>query len=234
MSLPLRQPPLFHRRDLLVEQVADPEKQATHDAFYTPPLLADFCVDVLTRPTYLRTWLGARSTVVEPSAGGGGFVEALLKRTPHVHAVDIDPDAAGLRIAPTHDVADFLRWEPPDEAEAPQWVVGNPPFGATDINDGDAEAHIRRALSFARVGCAFLLRQGFVASQQRIPFWEEFPGALRVDLLERPSFTGKGTDQYDYAFIVWLKGHKGAGAWLTKSWKNHRVPPPRPLEVCSA
>lgn len=222
MSAPLRQPPLFDRRDLLVEAVSDPEKQGTHDAFYTPPLLADFCVDVLTRPTYVSTWLGRRSTVVEPSAGGGGFVEAALKRTPYVHAIDIDPDAAGLRIARTSEVADFLRWEPEAEVD---WFVGNPPYGETDVNDGNAEAHIRRALSFARVGCAFLLRQGFVASKERIPFWSQHPAALRVDLLERPSFTGGKTDQYDYAFIVWLKGHKGPlGRWLTASWQNHRVP----------
>lgn len=222
VTAPLRQPPLFTRRDLMVEAVASPERQASHDAFYTPPLLADFCVDVLTRPNLVPTWLGKRSSVVEPSAGGGAFVEALLKRTQDVHAIDIDPEAAGLRLARTSDVADFLTWEPEREVD---WAIGNPPFGVTDINDGDAEAHIRRALSFARVGCAFLLRQGFVASKERIPFWSQHPAALRVDLLERPSFTGDGkSDMYDYAFIVWLKGHKGPGRWVTASWKKHRVP----------
>lgn len=215
------QPALFDRRDLQVQLVADPEKQKRLDAFYTDPLLADFCVAQLTDPRLLRSWLGLRSRVVEPSCGGGSFVEALLKRTPNVHAVDVDPDAAGLHIAPTHDVSDWLDWTPAEE-DVVDWVVGNPPFG-------DAEAHLRHALSIARVGVAFLLRQGFVSSKERRPFFAEFPGAARVDLLERPSFTGDGkTDMYDYAFLVWLKGHQGPGKWVTASWERHRVVAGRP------
>jgi predicted RNA methylase len=221
-----RQAALFDRRDLMVEAVAPTAKQAALEAFYTPPLLADFCVSQLTDPRHLKTWLGLQARCVEPSAGGGAFVEALLKRTPHVHAVDIDPDAAGLSIAPASSVEDFLDWEPDGPVD---WVVGNPPYGATQLSDGNAEAHARKALSIARVGVAVLLRQGFVASQERIPFWSEFPGALRIDLLERPSFTGRGVDQYDYAFIVWLRGHRGPGRWLTASWRTHRVPAPAPL-----
>lgn len=212
------QPSLFKRRDLQVELVADADRQAKLEAFYTPPLLADFCVSQLTEPSLLRPWLGLKSSVVEPSCGGGAFVEALLKRTPNVHAVDVDPSAAGLRIAPTHTVKDFLAWRPRREFD---WVVGNPVFS-------DAEAHLRHALSIAKVGVAFLLRQGFVASKERRAFFEEHPGALRIDLLERPSFTADGkTDLYDYAFLVWLKGHRGPGKWVTASWEKHRVVPGR-------
>lgn len=92
------------------------------------------------------------------------------------------------------------------------WIVGNPPYK-------DAESHCRRALELSH-NVAFLLRLGFLGSKKRIPFFEEHPPSAVFVIQGRPNFregrinkkTGKpyGTDNSDYAFIVW-------GGWPNKS-----------------
>lgn len=205
----MRQAALFSHFDLS-PAVASPEQQAATESFWTPPLCADACVEVLTRPD-LPTWIGRGTRVVEPHAGGGAFVRALLRRTPHVRALDVDRTAPALALVPS-EVVDFLDWE--GEAD---FVVGNPPFS-------EAETHVRHALRCAP-NVAFLLRLGFLASQERSAFWLEHKPAAVYVLTERPSFTGGGSDSADYCFVVWCRGAKRTEMrWL--SWHGHRVGPP--------
>jgi len=92
------------------------------------------------------------------------------------------------------------------------WIVGNPPYK-------DAESHCRRALELSH-NVAFLLRLGFLSSKKRIPFFKEHPPSAVFVIQGRPNFregrinekTGKpyGTDNSDYAFIVW-------GGWPNES-----------------
>lgn len=74
------------------------------------------------------------------------------------------------------------------------WGVGNPPF------DG-AEAHARHELELCDK-VAFLLRGGFLASAERVPFWEEFrPHLTDVWFLQqRPT---EWDASYDYAMLLW-------------------------------
>ena len=163
------------------------------DAYYTPHQLA---AALVRRLPFLP---GQR--VLEPSAGGGAFVDALVGHPERlsVTALDVNPRAPAVRLRADALVdalpgVDFLDHQAPTD-----WIVGNPPYDA-------AEAHVRHALSLARVGVAFLLRLAFLASARRVPLWQESPLALVSVLAERPSFAGGGTDSDDYAFFIWRKG----------------------------
>ena len=176
------------------------------DRYYTSPEVAEACVSTLTLPS-----LGL---VLEPHAGGGAFTLALKKRMGRIWANDIDPNAKGLEMVPIgkRRVGDFLQWEP---AKAPKfdWIIGNPPYKG-------AELQVRHAIKMLKPGgsCAFLLRLGFLSSKKRAKLYTEHrPHVVHV-LTRRPSFTGGGTDLYDYAFIVWKKGHKGPTRLEWLSW----------------
>ena len=156
------------------------------DAYYTPPDLAQALV--------ARLGLGVGVRVLEPSAGGGAFVRALMSAGSDVTPMDVDPAAVGLRQGHHPGiVGDFL--DLPVVGYDYDWVVGNPPYR-------HAEEHIRKALLHApRV--AFLLRLGFLESRKRYPFWRDHPAHRVYVLAERPSFTGGGTDSAAYGWFVW-------------------------------
>ena len=85
------------------------------DAYYTPDVLASFLVGLLPIQPY--------HLALEPSAGGGAFVSALLKKTDQVVALDLNPDAPALKMVGSAvcDFLDILTPNPPD------WIIGNPP-----------------------------------------------------------------------------------------------------------
>ena len=164
-----------------------------NDAYYTPDALAERLVSILP--------LRANHTVCEPHAGGGAFLRAIEKRTPHTVAMDIDPECPVLRTV-THAIQqDFLMEDLRAGHGWPErpfnWVIGNPPFE-------DAEKHVRHALSLASDGVAFLLRLAFLESVKREAFWEQHPCSDIVVLNKRPCFTGNGkTDSCAYGFFIW-------------------------------
>lgn len=182
--------------------------------YYTPPTVAAALVDTL----YLRP----ESIVLEPHVGGGAFVEALYDRSGaealdlRIDAMDIDPEAAGLKLVNGAIVGDFLTVDPP---RRPDVVCGNCPYGP---GRGTAERHVRRALEVVKPGgtVAFLLRMGFLESQERIPFWQEYPVRVVYVLSERPGFEGTTTDSASYGWFIWERGYTGASELRWLSWKQ--------------
>jgi hypothetical protein len=174
------------------------------DRYYTPAALARFLVGLLP------ITIGSR--VLEPSVGGGAFLRAVeeVAIEPDLRAIDIDPGAAGLRLAHRSWVGDFLTHD--DCTHGVDWVIGNPPYN-------EAEAHIRRALAVGR-DVAFLLRLGILASAGRAPMWKQHPPRRVFVLAERPSFTGGGTDKYDYAWIWWDATWTGPTELDVVSWRG--------------
>lgn len=162
------------------------------DAYYTPVKLA--CRLVGQSPV-----MGVGETVLEPHAGGGAFVAALVGTAATVSALDVNPDAPGLAMVPEDRrfIGDFL-----SHKHEYDWVVGNPPYS-------DAEAHVRHALSIARKGAAFLLRLAFLESAGREDFWRANTPSRVIVLTRRPSFTGGGTDNCAYGWFIWHKQAKG-------------------------
>jgi hypothetical protein len=80
-------------------------------------------------------------------------------------------------------------------------IVTNPPFSlALEF----AEHALKKAQHVF-----LLLRLNFLASKKRASFWKaNEPNALFV-LVNRPSFTGNGTDACDYGWFYWGKTHIG-------------------------
>ena len=176
------------------------------DAYYTPEKLAAALVDLLPiRPG---------EAVLEPSCGGGAFVRALLKKTPEVVAMDLDPEAPGLALT-LSACADFLSIMPRIK---PRWIVGNPPYNA-------AQKHVEHALEASAQHVAFLLRLGFLESKKRLGFWRRHPCRKVFALSERPSFTGGGTDSAAYALFWWDKNHRGPTEMEIVSWKTSQQTP---------
>jgi hypothetical protein len=170
------------------------------DAYYTPDALASFLVNLLP--------IHGNDLVLEPSAGGGAFVKALLHKTNQVVAIDLNPDAPGLKMVGSA-VCDFLDVLPPNP---PDWIIGNPPYF-------NASEHVEHALNCTDRHVGFLLRLAFLESKRRAAFWKKNPCRKVFVLSERPSFTGGRTDNSAYGFFWWDILHNGPTELEVISWK---------------
>lgn len=173
-----------------------------NDAYFTDPILAEALVGLLDiRPG---------DEVLEPHAGGGAFVDALLRRTPAVVAADIAPPPCSGWYE-----QDFLTLLPTTTFD---WVVGNPPFK-------NFEAHVAQALTVApRV--AFLLRLAVLESAGRVGVWKVWPLRRVTVLAERPSFTGNGkSDSCAYGWFEWDRAWAGKPAEVVPCWSWRGVSP---------
>jgi hypothetical protein len=189
------------------------------DQYFTPQPLADALVARIAADGW---WHGGR--VLEPSAGKGAFVRACasLLATESITTVDVDPErCAELSHIPETSCFeyDFLDFETDDNTEWSEYelIIGNPPYGS-------AEQHVRHALEHrARFGVvAFLLRMGFLESEERAAFWKEHPASKVYVLSQRPSFTGEGkTDRgQSYGLFVWATWHRGPTELEVISWRE--------------
>lgn len=181
------------------------------DAYYTPDDLARALANLVVGD------MDVRSLVLEPNVGGGAWVRA-LPCVFTVDGMDLDPQARGLAACSRSKAGDFLAEDPPSDRY--DLVIGNPPYR-------QAMEHIERAMTLApRV--AFLLRAGLTASKKRHPFWSglrERGWQVTIHaLVERPSFTGGGTDSCEYMFLVLdhVGGTAGPATYHWVSWKPKR------------
>lgn len=123
------------------------DQKKTLEQFFTPIALARRMTDILGLPAR-----GIRH-VLEPSAGAGALVQAVMEHgIDHITAVEIDPALCEAISGVIHHHgnalfrADFMTWEPvsPIPIDA---VIMNPPFSLNqDIR------HVRRAFDFLRPG----------------------------------------------------------------------------------
>jgi hypothetical protein len=119
--------------------------------------------------------------------------------TPEITAIDKRPKAryhlkkAGADAI--HIVKDYLTFSP-RKGRRSRWdlALGNPPYSS-------AMPFIKKTLELAPI-VVFLLRLGFLCSQGRSS-WLRANTPTIIPLSRRPSFTGNGTDRYDYAWFVW-------------------------------
>lgn len=165
-------------------------ERRARDAYFTPVPLARAIV------ARLAEVLPAPSSVLEPSAGAGAFMDAAATSWPtaRVAGVDIEPRRTSIARG------NFLSTEcAPAECAL---VLGNPPYI-------EAEAFVRRALDVVAPGghVAFLLRAGFLHGKKR-GAWVQKHLRLYIPLAERPSFTDDGrTDASEYSVFVWRRDH---------------------------
>jgi hypothetical protein len=87
-------------------------------------------------------------------------------------------------------------------------IITNPPFSR-------ALEFLQKSLSEAET-VIYLLRLNFLASQKRKAFWNANRPTHIFVLGNRPSFTGNGTDQTEYAWFCWDRGNRiKTNEWLT-------------------
>lgn len=167
------------------------------DRYYTGPELAERIVEWALRTP-------CKGAVLEPSAGDGAFVRALLALRHPVDAVELDPKACkGLSKLANGTLfnveqADFLKWK----GGQYELALMNPPYSHPDGADG---RHVARALqhSFRVVA---LVRANFLHGFTR---WHQVFRWARltrqVVLCRRPPFYGPAdsghTARHDYTVI---------------------------------
>lgn len=80
------------------------------------------------------------------------------------------------------------------ELEPVDLIITNPPFSI-------AQEFLRKSLDEARCVC-YLLRLSYLGSKGRKAFWRENTPTHQM-VIDRPSFTGQGTDNSEYAWFCW-------------------------------
>lgn len=194
--------------------------------YYTDPDVSRHII----RRCVLRGIIKPGDVVLEPSSGGGSFLDALAEFAPKadVYAMDVDPGASsmqttGRRTYRSH-LGDFLGPYPPDWPY-PKTTVGNPPY-STKV-EGErwqdaASLHARRAIEMSE-HTIFELRMGFLGKPKgvdhpRRKFHGDYPPREIWPLWPRPSHTGGGTDSAEYAAIWWHRGYRGPTKWVPLEW----------------
>jgi hypothetical protein len=178
------------------------------DRYYTPKWVVRQCLDIVVPEICPDP-----KAILEPGAGGGAFVDGCFERFPFakIHAFDIDPDAGPWEHADvSHKALDFTtnkgvltvaRKAPADGFDL---VIGNPPFTF-------AQAFIERGLRLGST-LVFLLRQGFLSSEKRFPFFQALPPSHVFTLCNRPKFVaGSHGDTADYCFLCYDSEERDAG-----------------------
>lgn len=152
--------------------------QRAFDAFYTKRSAADECVRSL-----LSHVVASETAFVEPAAGAGVFVDALVSAgvgTSGVVAMDVQPSAH-----PAVEERDFFEWKPPSLC-----VFGNPPFGK---NASLAAKFFNRAAEFSDA-IAFVVPRSFLkpAVENRLDLRFE---KVEQFSLPQPAFEFEGEDR---------------------------------------
>ena len=178
-----------------------------HDDYPTPA----WCVDRLVEGCPdLVSVLRCGGDILEPAAGAGGIIEVLKKHPPvrtRWWAVEKQkkyrPPLCALIIKESQVFTDdYLRWSPPKVVGA---LINMPPmyFDAIVTN-----CPYTLALPYVQKACSesdlviMLLRLGFLASNARAPWMRDHTPDVLV-LPDRPKFTWNGSDNSDYAWMVW-------------------------------
>lgn len=152
----------------------------TKDQFYTRPEVAKACVESIQKLGFEGEW-------VEPSAGGGAFLDLV----PHATGYDIEPKH------PRVTKADFLTVDLPDRCI----VFGNPPFGR---QSSLAKKFIRHAASKAGV-IAFVLPRSFSKPSMQACFPAHFHLVHEEDIPKNAFVVNGAPYDVPCVFQIWQR-----------------------------
>ena len=194
---------------------------------------------------------------LDPSAGLGGIVDALLAAGASVTAIELQPDRAAY-LAAAYDgrdvevlTRDFLQVPPPPEEARYDVVVMNPPFSVEGSRTSDAE-HVRHALAFVRRGgrLVAIMSPGSVQAdnRKRASLHDALTQAswsVRWEPVEAGRFRMSGTDIPTVILVADRPGEKSNGRRRSQDTQTGDLfaprgapptaaPPPAPLPVAPA
>jgi hypothetical protein len=187
-------------------------KRRAGDAYFTPQPLAN----AMTTSVSQHLCSDPKS-VLEPSAGGGAFVNAALNVFPtlYVKAIDIKLTKQLARLdgwrmnqqtvtVERQSFEDYAREFHRSNEERYGLIIGNPPYKL-------AAEHVQMARGLG-VHVAFLLRLSFLGSQTRAKTIFTEPGLRFIQpVAQRPKFirSKKSGDNSEYAVFMWQSGYRG-------------------------
>lgn len=203
-------------------------KRVKHDAYLTTPEVAAAVVEDVLRTVEGRPAMSSsRETlsVLEPSAGEGAFVAALLDAqrvgasTRYTKVTAVEPREKAMRKLGMHlphprltlYQTTFEEFATAHSLAFFDLVIGNPPFS-------HAEKHIQLARERGR-WVAFLLRLSMLGSQRRASTLWSQPGLYSVrPLARRPAFIRPGkplrSDNSEYGIFLWQYAYQGVAQLL--------------------
>ena len=218
------------RKAAKATKVSKAAKRRAMDNYPTPPQLAraiTFALEGYVLPSSgilrrddaaLGQWIKLPFLVLEPSAGTGPFVNAVVdyadyifgehaERCTRITAIEPRKQAAAKIGAQADEVCvtTLEQYLKERSVTAPRFdlAIGNPPFSK-------AQQHIELLRPCCKY-IALLLRMSFLGSQERARTLWAPPSGLHwvMPLAERPSFTGGKTDNSEYAVYIWEAGWQG-------------------------
>lgn len=193
-----------------------PELNKSLSQFHTPMKLcrriAEWC------------GIGPQTVAIEPSAGGGNFVRAMLERgARHVWAYEIDRVWCSVLSKQFMDSAhwncvsiinqDFMSCEPRHDV---QIALMNPP-----LTNGVAASHVAHALNFAPRAVSIMRSQDMHGVDRYDELWSKCDLAREVKLVRRPKYAGAGGKIETVIVDVYKKGtYDGPQSveWWTDDW----------------
>lgn len=170
-------------------------KRIAMDVYETPR----WCVDAILD----RIYTPQMKMVLEPCAGSGNIIKAIVERDPDVQVWGMEPRGEAFRDLVKIDrchpsCVEYMDCENPGHYDL---VITNPPFYCAQDMLKHTFSHC--SPQRCKVTICYLLRINFLASQGRRDWWTQHKPTGIYILSKRPSFTGGPTDSCDYAWFVW-------------------------------
>lgn len=166
------------------------------DKYYTKPEIAKKCVGQFNEFISPTT----ADIIIEPSAGGGAFIEPLRTLSAQLYLYDLQPDH------PDIITQNWLDWFPKNESSISSphpliHIIGNPPFGR---QSSMAIQFIKHSAIFAQT-IAFILPKSFKKDSMKKAFPVLFHLVFEEDIPEN-SFVIDGKE-YDVPCVyqIWQK-----------------------------
>jgi hypothetical protein len=160
------------------------------DKYYTKPEIATQCVNKF------NTIIEPKETdiIIEPSAGGGAFIDPLRKLSQQVYLYDIQPENQAIT------QQDWLKWHPIQPTENIH-IIGNPPFGR---QSSTAIQFIKHSAKYAKT-IAFILPKSFKKDSMRKAFPPLFHLVFEEDLPINSFTVNNESHDVPCVYQIWKK-----------------------------
>lgn len=174
------------------------------DYFPTPPWATRAVLHEVLIPRQ-NFWFPLGDLIaLDPCCGGGHMVAPLVEVFDIVEFSDVHDWGI---YPPIRDFTfETVATLEADGLNRPDWIFCNPPFKI-------AQVFLERALSIARMGCAFFVRVGWLSGQERYDqIYRDNPPTFIVYFAERVSLMEGVWDPEckgatDYVWPIWIDGH---------------------------